>query len=252
MSLDACAALVQRGDPDRFAAVLAAPVAARARLLPLYALNLEVARAPWVSTEPMIAEMRLQWWRDVVAEPTPRAHEVAAPLHALILEAGLPPDVLDRMIEARRWDIYRDPFEDQAAMDAYLEDTGAGLMWLSACALGAQPQAEAAVRSYGWAAALAQYLRAIPELAARGRVPLVDGRPQAVTQLALRGLIRLNAARKATVPRALRPALLAGWQAEGLLKQAARDPAAVAEGRLQLSDFARRGRLLWQATTGLF
>ncbi|MDO8884496.1 MAG: squalene/phytoene synthase family protein [Pseudotabrizicola sp.] len=253
MSLDACAALVQRGDPDRFAALLAAPVAARARLLPLYALNLEVARAPWVSKEPMIAEMRLQWWRDVVAEPTtPRAHEVAAPLHALIVEASLPRDVLDRMIEARRWDIYRDPFEDQAAMDAYLEDTAAGLMWSSARALGAGPGAEAAVRAYGWAAGLAAYLRAIPDLAARGRIPLLDGRPEAVAQLALRGLIRLNAARHAGVPRALRPALLPGWQAEGLLKQAARDPAAVAEGQLILSDFARRGRLLWQATTGLF
>ncbi|TGD63061.1 phytoene synthase [Tabrizicola sp. WMC-M-20] len=252
MSLDACAANVQRGDPDRFLALMAAPVAARARLLPLYALNLEIARAPWVSTEPMIAEMRLQWWRDVVTEPTPRAHEVARPLHDLIQSAGLPLDVLDRMIEARRWDIYRDPFEDQAAMDAYLEDTGAGLMWLSACALGAAPEAEQPVRAYGWASALASYLRAIPELAARGRVPLVDGRSQAVSQLALRGLIRLNAARRTGVPRAQRPALLAGWQAEGLLKQAARDPAAVAEGRLQLSDFARRGRLLWQATTGQF
>ncbi|MFN3724258.1 MAG: phytoene/squalene synthase family protein [Paracoccaceae bacterium] len=254
MSLDACAALVQRGDPDRFAAVMAAPLAARPKLLPLYALNLEVARAPWVSKEPMIAEMRLQWWRDVVAEPTARAHEVAQPLHDLIHAAPLPLDVLDRMIEARRWDVYRDPFEDQAAMDAYLEDTGAGLMWLSACALGAPAGAEPAVRAYGWASALAAYLRAIPDLAARGRVPLLDGRPQAVAHLAVRGLIRLDSARKATatVPRAIRPALLAGWQAEGLLKQASRTPAAVAEGRLQLSDFVRRGRLLWQATTGLF
>ena len=37
MSLDACAEIVQRGDPDRFAAVMAAPTAARARLFPLYA-----------------------------------------------------------------------------------------------------------------------------------------------------------------------------------------------------------------------
>ena len=74
MTTDACAALVERGDPDRFAAVMAAPVAARTRLWPLYAFNLEVARAPWVTKEPMIAEMRLQWWRDVVAEPAPRAH----------------------------------------------------------------------------------------------------------------------------------------------------------------------------------
>jgi 15-cis-phytoene synthase len=254
MTLDACAALVQRGDPDRFMAVMAAPLAARHLLLPLYAFNLEVARAPWVTKEPMIAEMRLQWWRDVVAEPAPRAHEVAGPLHKLVQERHLPRDVLDRMVEARRWDIYCDPFEDQSTMDAYLEDTAAGLMWVSALALGAPAEAEPAVRAYGWAAGLSAYLRAIPGLVERGRVPLLDGRPEAVTHLALRGVLRLSAARKATasVPPAARVALLAGWQADGLLRQAARDPASVAEGRLQLSEFARRGRLLWQATTGLF
>ena len=66
MTLAACAAMVARGDPDRFLAVMAAPVTVRARLLPLYAFNLEVARAPWVTDEALIAEMRLQWWRDVV------------------------------------------------------------------------------------------------------------------------------------------------------------------------------------------
>ncbi len=255
MTVAACAALVERGDPDRFLATLAAPVAAREKLFPLYAFNLEVARAPWVTAEPMIAEMRLQWWRDVVAQPTPpRAHEVAGPLQALIETAGLPVHLLDRLIEARRWDIYRDPFADDAALDGYIDDTAGGLMWLAALALRAPPEAEPGVRAYGFAAGLAAYLRAVPELAARGRIPLLDGRPEAVSKLALRGLIRLNAARRAgtAIPRLVRPALLPGWQAEALLRQAARDPVAVAEGRLQVSEFTRRGRLLWQATTGLF
>ena len=49
MSVAACAALVERSDPERYLAVMAAPVWARERLFPLYAFNLEVARAPWVS-----------------------------------------------------------------------------------------------------------------------------------------------------------------------------------------------------------
>jgi len=254
MTLDACAALVERGDPDRFIALMAAPVAARARLLPLYALNLEVARAPWVTKEPMIAEMRLQWWRDVVAEPTPRAHEVAGPLHDLIQSATLPLDVIDRLIAARRWDIYRDPFEDEAAFVAYIDDTAAGLMWLSARALGAPAESEAAVRAYGWAAGLAAFFRAVPGLEERGRIPLVDGRPEAVSSLALKGLVRLQSSQKAgaAVPKHVRPALLPGWQTEALLRIAHRDPAAVAENRLQLSEFARRGKLLWQSLTGLY
>ena len=253
MSVDACAALVQRGDPDRFAATMAAPVAARARLWPLYAFNLEVARAPWVTKEPMIAEMRLQWWRDVVAEPKRRAHEVAGPLHDLIGAAGLPVDVLDRLVAARRWDVYKDAFANPAAFDAYLEDTAAGLMWLAAGALGAPAQAEAGVRAFGWATGLAKYLRAVPELEGRGRLPLVDGRPEAVRGLAAEGLARLQAARGAKVGAKLgagRPALLAGWQTAALLTQVQRDPGIVAEGRMGLSEFSRRGRLVWQTLTG--
>ena len=68
MTLSACAELVRRGDPDRFLVAMAAPSEARARLLPLYAFNLDIARAPWASTDPNIALMRLQFWRDTLAE----------------------------------------------------------------------------------------------------------------------------------------------------------------------------------------
>ena len=244
MSLEACAEIVQRGDPDRFAAVMAAPTAARARLFPLYAFNLEVARAPWVSKEPMIGEMRLQWWRDVVAEPARRAHEVAGPFHALIQEAALPLAVIDRLIEARIHDVYGEPFADGAAFDAYLDDTAGGLMWLAAKACGGTD--ESAARALGWAMGLANYLRAVPELEARGRQPLPDGRAEAVQALAKDGLKRLATA-KGRVPVA---AALAAWQARGLLRQVVANPAVVANGAMGLSEFALRGGLLWSAFTG--
>lgn len=250
MSVVACAALVERGDPDRFAALMAAPVAARGPLSVLYAYNLEIARAPWVTKEAMIAEMRLQWWRDIVAEAAAgkpaRAHEVAGPLSALIAEGRLDATLLDRMAEARRWDIYSDPFEDEAALDAYLEDTAAGLTLASAQALGAGPEAEAAVRGYGWAMGLANFLRAVPELEARGRIPLLDGRPAAVAALARRGLVRLAQARAARgrVPAHARPALIACHMAGPILSLVAREPQRVAEGTVELSEFARRWGLL--------
>ncbi|GLS85049.1 phytoene synthase [Cypionkella aquatica] len=251
MSLQACADLVERGDADRFAAVMAAPINLRGRLWPLYAFNLEIARAPWVTKEPMIAEMRLQWWRDVVAEKAPRAHEVAGPLHDLIGAAGLDVAVLDRMAAARVWDIYSDAFEDQAAFDRYIEDSAAGLMWLAARSCGAPDQAERAVRDYGWASGLANFLWAVPGLEQRGRRPLVDGRPGAVRDLAARGLEKIRQARRSEIRLgAAAPALLAGWQAEALLRQVVADPMVVAEGRLGLSEFQRRGLLLWQGLTG--
>lgn len=255
MSIAACAALLEKGDPDRHLAVMAAPVAARARLFPLYAFNLEVARAPWVTKEPMIAEMRLQWWRDAVENAqsgAARAHEVAGPLHQVIHETGLPLDAMDRLIAARRHDCWGQGFDSAEGFAAYIEDTGAGLMWLAARALDAPDRAEPVARAYGWAAGLANYLMAVPELTARGRMALPDASAAAISALAEQGLARLALARKdrAALPRAVAPALLAGWQAAPLLRQVARDPAAVAEGRLHLSEFSRRGRLLWQAASG--
>lgn len=253
MSVAACAELVQRGDPDRFAAVMAAPVACRAALFPLYAFNLEVARAPWVTKEPVIAEMRLQWWRDVVAEPAPRAHEVAGPLHQLIGAKDLPLEVIDRLIAARLWDVSHESFADEAAFDRYLEDSGAGLMWLAARALGAGPEAEPVARAFGWATALANFARAVPELEARGRRPLVDGRREAIAALARRGLAFVAQARAGRAALgAAAPALLAGWQTEALLRQLSAEPGRMADGSLGLSEFTRRGRLLWQAATGRF
>ncbi len=245
MTLDACAALVARGDPDRFAAVMAAPLAARAQLLPLYAFNLEVARAPWASAEPLIAEMRLQFWRDVVTEPHRRAHEVAGPLRDLMDAAGLPEATFLRLIDARALDREAVPFADSPSLVAYLEATGGGLMWLAAEAVGAPPEAEAPARDLGRAAALAGYFRAVPELVARGRVPLPAGDTRGLAREGLGWLARGRAGRGV-----VGAAALAAWTAGPILRQAVADPRRIEEGALGLSEFRRRSLLLWAAATG--
>ncbi len=225
MSLQACAELVARGDPDRFRATMAAPVPARRVLFPLYAFNIEVSRAPWVTSEPIIAEMRLQFWRDVIEElaagKPPRAHEVVAPM-----AEAVPPDLigaLDALVAARRWDIYTDPFEDRAGFDAYLTDTAATLVTVAARALGAPPEAEGILRDAGWAYGLAAFLRAIPALEAAGRVPLIEGTPQAVRDLAAEGLSRLARARagRRLVPPQAAPALCSRVAGRGHLARGA-------------------------------
>ena len=69
--------MLRAGDPDRFASVMAAQPGDRARLATLYAANLEIARAALASAEPLISQMRLQWWTDqiaaIVAGQTPAA-----------------------------------------------------------------------------------------------------------------------------------------------------------------------------------
>lgn len=254
MTVAACADLVARADPERFAAAMAAPPEARAVLFPIHAFNVEISRAPWVTAEPMIAEMRLQWWRDALEEigqgKPPRAHEVVGPLSGVVDPEGAA--TLDRAVAARRWDIHSDPFEDETHFDAYLDATSAGLMWVAARALGAPGDAEPVVRDFGYGAGLAAFFRAISELEARGRKPLVDGRPGAVQVLARRGLERMARARRSRfgLPPASAPALFPGWQASAILKQAAADPSRVAEGRLGLSEFRKRAGLLALGLTG--
>ena len=230
--LNACAGIVERGDPLRFRTAMMAPVAARAGLFALYAFNVEVSRAPWVTQEAMIAEMRLQWWRDVLEEianggPV-RRHEVATPLAKVITRQQA--QMLDTVVAARRWDIYRDPFEDDADLDRYLEQTAGHLMVVATSLLG---QAEdKTVRRAGYAAGVGAWLRAIPALEEAGRVPLLDGTPSGVSTLAKRGLDALKEARKSGVPRRCTPAMLIATAAEPALRHAVKSPQSVVEGRL--------------------
>ncbi|WP_244614940.1 squalene/phytoene synthase family protein [Pukyongiella litopenaei] len=250
--LNACAALVRRADPDRFLATMAAPVATRRVLFPLWAFNVEVARAPWVTAEPMIAEMRLQWWRDALEEIAAgagvRRHEVVTPL-----ADALPPGLaraLDAAVAARRWDIYRDPFGDAADFEAYLDQTSGTLLWAAARGLGDAD--ETVVRDFAYAAGVAGWLRAIPALEARGRIPLLDGTPDGVRALAAQAsdrLARARAARARVSPEAA-PALLSGWQAGDILRQAEREPERVARGALGLSEARRRLSLMLRAASG--
>ncbi len=252
--LAACAALVEKGDPDRFAASMAAPQMARLKLWPLYALNLELARAPYASPEPLVAEMRLQWWVDQIealgqgARPGGDVAMALAPL--LRVQPDLAPLLAD-MAEARRWEVWKDPFDDRAAFDAYIDRTAGHLMWLAARLLGAPSAAEPVIRDFAWGAGLANWLTAVPELEARGRFPLVDGRPQAVVTLAQEGLARIARARAARqlVPAKAASALWSGWAARHVLRTICERPTWVAQGLPHASPLRRSFALLWRSLT---
>jgi phytoene synthase len=251
LSVEACAEIVRRGDPDRFLAVMAAPLALRGPLFVLYAFNLEVARAPWVTREPMIAEMRLQFWADVLDEAagdaTPRAHEVAGPLAELIRARDVPVQLLTGLVAARRFDIGTDGHASREAFDRYLDQTSGNLVAAALCIAGVRDPSVAA--DAGWAFGLAALFRAVPALQAAGRRPLVSGAPDDVAALAHEGLAKLAHARR-RAPRDAAPVLRAGWLAGPVLARAARDPAAVTEGRLLVSEARRRGTLLLKTVLG--
>ncbi len=161
---DAIAALVRRHDPDRFLTALFAPSARRDVLLTLYAFNHELARAREVTSEPPLALIRLQWWREVV-EGEVRRHEVATPLSAAIGAGQMGAGDLLAMIEAREIEVYGE-FETVADWRAWLLMGAGGLAVAAARTLGAADPEVA--RLYGAAYGVAGMLRATGVLAAQG------------------------------------------------------------------------------------
>lgn len=168
--LSACGALVRRHDPDRFLGVLFAPAGRREALFTLYAFNHELARAREAVREPMLALIRLQWWREVV-EGTQKRHEVARPLSEAIARGWLLPADLLAMIEGR--EVEADAaIADRAAWGAYLAATAGGVMVAAGRALGADDAVLARLRVLGAAHGVAGQLRNVPVLARAGRVML--------------------------------------------------------------------------------
>jgi phytoene synthase len=182
---DAITAIVRRHDPDRFLTALFAPADKRDALLTLYAFNHELARAREVASEPMLALIRLQWWREVV-EGTRKRHDVATPLSDAIATGQLVPSDLLELIEAR--EVEAEPaIETLDAWRAWLR-AGAGGLAVAAARLLGCPDPERA-RPLGAAYGVSGVVRTVRPLAARGRCLLPADllarhglSPEAVTQ----------------------------------------------------------------------
>ncbi len=101
--------LVRAADRDRFLAALFAPEPARRDLLALLAFDRELARTPHVTREPLLARIRLQWWRDAVAEAvgggSPRAQPIVESLSETARRHGLAASGFDALIDAREEEI---------------------------------------------------------------------------------------------------------------------------------------------------
>lgn len=240
-SMAAAAERVAAGDPDRFAATMATPVELRARLWPLYAVNLEVARAPWASAEPLVAEMRLQWWVDALAA---LAEEGRAPDHilgpALMAQPALA-GILGGVAEARRRDCWPEGFADTDELWNYLAATSGQIYRAAAVVLGVAPAETELLAEYGSAAGLAAWLTAVPEMTRRGRPSLS---PDRLGDAAVEGLDRLDRVRLREASRAARLAALPGWRARAVLTRARNAPHRIFDGTLTGSEFSRRFSLL--------
>lgn len=251
MSVLDCAKMVKDADEDRFLSVMAAKPDMRAVLFPLYAFNTEVTKAAWASNEPLLCQMRLQYLRDLVSAiftgGTLPNMPLAEPLAEVVRQWGMPEQQLLDLIDARYWDIGRDGFENAVHFDRYLDHTAGNLMVMAARATGVSDASEEAVRAHGHGMGLANFLIAVPDLKAHGRMPLLDETPEALVELTGQALQRIKDAEK--IPNG-QAALRAGWNTQRVLKLVCRHPERVLEGRLQTSPFRRKTSLLWMSLVG--
>lgn len=228
---------MRQQDSDRFLCALMAPVAGREKLFTLLAFNQEIAKIRSVVSEPVLGQIRLQWWQEAIEAKTSPAHEVAQPLGALLAsETGLR-RLLIELLDARERDLSDDPFS-LAELTAYAKATSAPLLR----AMG--EEADDIATGY----ALVGILRAIPAEWAAGRCRLLSGLQREALGPAVR-----QVAGEAT-------RLLSGpargqarfWQAVArlYLKQLLKADYEVWDIRFQLPHPWRGAALLWASLTG--
>ncbi|MGZ9810680.1 squalene/phytoene synthase family protein [Pseudoroseicyclus sp. H15] len=248
MSLQACAEIVKAGDPGRFLAAMSATPAERAVLFPLFAFNVELSRGAWGASEPMLAAIRLTWWREALEEIEQgriRQHEVVQPLAELMGRGAVTAALLRPMVEARMAEGNREGPETREALLDHLDATAGTLAWACALGLGARAEQEKPVRLAGRAGGLANWLVAAPALRAAGMEPLPD-LPGVLAPLGLEWLAKARGADLRGLGAALRPY----WQTGAILRRATRHPEWVGEGRLESSPFAARLSLMAKAALG--
>lgn len=165
---------VRAADHDRYLSALYAPQDKRDALFALYAFNAEIAGVRDRIREALPGEVRLQWWRDVIASrATEQAtgHPVADALLAAIGRHGLPEQAFENYLEARVFDLYDDPMPSRTDLEGYCGETAGALIQLAAMVLDARaaPDFAALAGHAGCAQAITGLLRLLPLHRARGQ-----------------------------------------------------------------------------------
>jgi phytoene synthase len=151
--------LIRRVDPDRWlTSRFIADQGARADVLALYAYDHELARALKAASTPLLAEIRLTWWREALDEifgaGAVRRHPVAEALAEAVRRRGLPREPLEAMIDGQIAAVETAQF-DAAAAIAWADAVEGSLAGLAARVLDPAVSAhDAASAGRAWGLAL--------------------------------------------------------------------------------------------------
>lgn len=153
-------------------------------LMALYAFHAELGRIADSVSEPLLGEIRLQWWRDALQGAKgggQTGHPVADRFAGTVKRHALADHEIAGMIDARIFDVSGDVMPDGQALSTYLNKTEGAVMRLSCTILGggADGAVEEASRLAGQAYGRAQMLRGLAQAVAGGRLLLPAGDLQA-------------------------------------------------------------------------
>lgn len=166
---------LKSNDPDRYYASLVIPEGKRAAVQSLYAFATEVASVRERVSEPAPGEIRLQWWDDALSgkgHGNVRQNPIADALLTTIGDYGLPVVPLQRLIAARRFDLYQDPMRDLTSFEGYAGETVSALYQFAAMILndGVPVEEGDAAGHLGVANALIGHVRAFGFNASQHRI----------------------------------------------------------------------------------
>ncbi len=181
--------LIRRVDPDRWlTSRFIADQGARTDVLALYAYDHELARALKAASTPLLAEIRLTWWREALDEmfggrPV-RRHPVAEALADAVRRWDLPRVPLEAMIDGQIEAVEVERFDEATAIAwADAVEGSAARLALAILDAGAAPAAAApAGRVWGLALLLRSGRASVESIAAPLRQSLSEAR------IAARGL----------------------------------------------------------------
>ena len=234
--LSVCGDTVHRHDRDRLMCSTLAPIDKRDTLVALLAFNLEIASIPELVSEPLLGEMRLQWWRDVLDSlyaGTVVEHPVALGLAEGIDKHRLTKPLFEEYLDGRSFDLQGKAPASIENLVAYATATAGAVNELMSEVLGVsslpadqQADVRAAVRHGGVAWGLSGLLYSVAFHAALGRsyLPsdLAEGdRVAAVCEAARRHIGQARDAHH-TVPNSMLPVMMPVVLAEYRLRQISR------------------------------
>jgi len=146
--------LIRRVDPDRWlSSRFIGDAQRRADVIAIYAYDHELARAPKVASNPLLGEIRLTWWREMLDEAYEgrlvRHHPTAQALAEVIKRHEIPREPLEAMIDARYRELDATPMSKEDAV-TWAHGTAGSAAWAS-LEIIAPAFVEYSATAIGWA-----------------------------------------------------------------------------------------------------